>query len=414
MKKDYFCFMKKILLSIILSTSFYLSCLAQLQVKCGNSNIPNSNFRNNNVAKGDILIIDSVKNSFIQNPQKLAEATNATYIIPVVFHVFANNAQALVPVNQCQSGLDKINEDFNAWNADLNTIDPEFAPLASSLKINFVLAQKDINGNPTTGVNYHPVDSGFGSYQVMDNIITQYAWDNYKYMNIYIMLDLFGDGVNNNSGIAYPPNTWNSDNKVDRIVYNYWYLGNTGSSIADGEFQSVLTHEYGHWLGLGHTFGGNCNDADGIADTPPSDVAGGGCGPNANHCGGNINGENYMDYNASCYKMYTQGQITAMIAALQHPTRFPLWQQSNLIAAGLGQYVGIKKNIKHEVKCIVNDNILYTDAEKFFIYDLLGNIVVQQSSCHSYSLSSIASGAYIVSLEKEGQQQFKKITVLKQ
>ena len=112
--------------------------------------------------------------------------------------------------------------------------------------------------------------------------------------------------------------------------------------------------------------------------------------------------------------MYTQGQVTKMLAALQHPTRFPLWQQSNLIAAGLGQYVGINDVNKQEIKCIVNDNILYTDAEKFFIYDLLGNLVVQQSNSYNYSLSHIASGAYIISLEKEGQQQFKKITVLKQ
>ena len=404
--------MKKILLSIILTVPFYT--IAQQQVKCGNADVLKPYLENSAAAKRNADIIDSVKTAFFNDPQKLADAQNATYIIPVVFHVFANNAQALVPVAQCQSALDKANEDFNAWNADLSTVDPEFIGRASSIKINFVLAQKDTNGNATLGVTYHPLDSGFGAYQVMDNIIAQYAWNNYKYMNIYVMNDLFGNGVNNNSGIAYPPDTYNSNNKIDRIVYNYWYLGNTGSSIADPEFQSTITHEYGHWLSLGHTFGGNCNDADGIADTPPSDAACGGCGPNAVHCGGNINGENYMDYNASCYKMYTQGQVTKMLAALQHPTRFPLWQQSNLIAAGLGQYVGINDVNKQEIKCIVNDNILYTDAEKFFIYDLLGNLVVQQSNSYNYSLSHIASGAYIISLEKEGQQQFKKITVLKQ
>ena len=190
-------------------------------------------------------------------------------------------------------------------------------------------------------------------------------------MNIYIMLDLFGNNVYNNSGIAFPPNTWDSDHRVDRIVYNYWYLGNTGSSIADAEFQSVLTHEYGHWLNLGHTFGNTCVDNDGIADTPPSDVAAGGCGPGAAHCGANINGENYMDYNATCYKMFTQGQVNVMLAALQHPTRFPLWQFSNLLATGLGTITDVKKNniVEQKINYSISENILKTNA--FFLLHVL-------------------------------------------
>ena len=400
--------LKREILFIVLClfSSFYTQ--AQLQVKCGNTTID----EDQHAAKKGESYNDSEHTSFVNDPNKLTVTSNFAYVIPVVFHVFANNAQNLVPVAQCQSGLDKVNEDFNAWNPDFNMIDPQFAPIASSLSINFVLAQLDPDSNPTTGVTYHPLDSGFGGIN-MNNVIVQYAWDNYKYMNIYIMLDLFGDGVLNNSGVAWYPDTVMSNQGIARVVYNYWYLGNTGSSIASDEFQSVLTHEFGHWLDLRHTFnGGSCVDFDGIADTPPSDVAAGGCGPNAAHCGGNINGENYMDYNATCYKMFTQGQVNWMLAALQHPARFPLWQQSNLAATGLGQYIGIKDNaVFQNITYNIKENTLYSNAEKISLYNLLGQVVFEKSNSSSILLFGIPAGIYILSLYKNGQQQFHKIII---
>lgn len=279
------------------------------------------------------------------------------YVIPVIFHVFRNNGSSVVPIVQIQRGLDKANEDLNLLNADANSIDPMFTGRKAGINISLELAQLDPGGNATDGVQYYPTSAGFGGIN-MNNTVASYAWDNYKYLNIYLMLDLYDDGTTNNSGVAWLPDTWMSNNGLARIVYNYIYLGYGGSSVADPEFQSVFTHEVGHYLGLSHTFKNFCNaPGDGVDDTPPTQGSAG-CGPNAWSCGNLTNGENYMDYNVSCYKMFTQGQVHKMKEALSHPTRAPLWQESNLQATGLWNLYAYP-NSAPEATFEVTDTIIY-------------------------------------------------------
>lgn len=260
------------------------------------------------------------------------------YVIPVVFHVFADNAATTVPLAQVQSALDILNRDINGLNDDYDSVDPYFLDRRDKLNITFALATIDPDGKPTTGVTYHPNNSGFGNYLNYDDTVKSYSWDNYKYMNIYIMLDLYANGVNNASGIAWYPNTAMSDNGLARIVYNYSYLGNNGSSFADPNFQSVFTHEAGHWLNLIHTFEGGCEgDNDNVDDTP-STMQSAGCEDGTFSCGHPANGDNYMDY-TDCYSMFTQGQVARMTDALTlHPTRIALWQIENLKATGTYNY----------------------------------------------------------------------------
>ena len=98
-----------------------------------------------------------------------------------------------------------------------------------------------------------------------------------------------------------------------------------------------FSHEVGHWLNLAHTFNGGCGGGDGVADTPPD---GGSaeqeCDPSLRQtCSQLENYENFMDY-SDCYKMFTQGQVDRMTAAINSTTggRSYLWQESNLIATG--------------------------------------------------------------------------------
>ena len=75
------------------------------------------------------------------------------------------------------------------------------------MDITFKLARIDPNGNPTTGIIYYEERSGFGDdiYDYIDEEIQRYAWDNYKYMNVYIMRDLYDDEDYYNSGVAWYP-----------------------------------------------------------------------------------------------------------------------------------------------------------------------------------------------------------------
>ncbi len=292
--------------------------------------------------------LEQFTRDFIQKRQiNSAAVTNTTYTIPIVFHVFGTDfAGSSVNDALIEQAILKTNEDFQGLNDDYSTVTPLFQGLRSTLDIQFALAKIDPNGNPSTGINYYPERSGFGNGSGYDDQIKQYAWDNYKYMNVYIMLDLYNDGATNNSGVAWYPDTYMSNNNLSRVVYNGRYLfGNT-----DKEFASVLTHEFGHWLNLAHTFDNGCSSpGDNVADTPATTSNSGSCNTTTEKCAGAgiPNGENYMDY-ATCYKMFTTGQVNRMVAALNHASRQPLWQQSNLTATGvntnLGPYLSFAAN----------------------------------------------------------------------
>ncbi|TND09914.1 MAG: hypothetical protein FD123_842 [Bacteroidetes bacterium] len=275
-----------------------------------------------------------------------ASAAGVCYVIPVVFHVYGTT-QGGYPVNLSiiQGALNMANDDFHGLNSDYNSVHTQFMGIRAAMPdIIFALAQIDPSGNATTGIINHPVAAGFGNGSGYDSLIQADAWDNYKYMNIYVMNDLYDDGVTNNSGIAWYPNSWMSNNNLARIVYNGAYLGVNCNSWQP-EFASTLTHEFGHWLNLIHTFDGGCTgNNDNVSDTPPCDyfLDNYGCHPSSTastpiSCGNLVNAENYMDYSGTsgCYRMFTQGQATRMYAALQHPARITLWQTSNLQATGL-------------------------------------------------------------------------------
>ena len=60
-----------------------------------------------------------------------------------------------------------------------------------TLNIEFKLAKTDPNGGCTTGVIFHSKQSGFGNGGGYDTVVQADAWDNYKYMNVYIQNDLY-------------------------------------------------------------------------------------------------------------------------------------------------------------------------------------------------------------------------------
>lgn len=278
-------------------------------------------------------------NEFTKSFKSPTKATS--YIIPVVFHVFGTTFNGKTVTDAIiQNALQKTNEDFQGLTADWNNIIAQFNGVKKAINITFKLAQIDPNGNPTTGITYHPTMSGFGNGSGYDSQIQQYAWNNYKYFNVYIQNDLYADGATNNSGVCWYPDSWMSDNNLARCVYNGAYLG----SNTDENFRSVLTHEFGHYLNLIHTFEGGCPDAvscsasgDQCCDTPPANTS------NMNgalNCEGNVtNWQNFMDYTNN-YAMYTINQVARMEAALQHAARFPLWQAANLTATGVNANLG--------------------------------------------------------------------------
>ncbi|MEG2318454.1 MAG: M43 family zinc metalloprotease [Rikenellaceae bacterium] len=286
-----------------------------------------------------------------------AAATKAgqKYTIPVVFHVFGEDqGSGTLDQARMETVLAWVNNDFNMIINDgdpetfLN-VDPKREDYVSSINFEFVLAKFDPQGNATTGVVQYDVNHpanrlGLGNWEATPEI-AKIAWDNYKYFNIYITNDLYGDGTTNNSGIAWYPNRGMSDSNCARVVYNGAYLPGA-KNIWDPDFQSVITHEIGHWFDLPHTFNESGLDycdkslvdgdrfGDEISDTPQME-----CSSNSDayygHGKKNCVGEvidfgNFMNYGVYCN--FTKGQVERMKIALEHPSRKTLWQPANLRA----------------------------------------------------------------------------------
>ena len=268
-------------------------------------------------------------------------AAEKHYVIPVVFHVFGTDFNGKhVTRELIADALRRTNEDFNALTTGdkrSGDDDPQFDKLSTPLNIEFRLAEIGPNGEATTGVVFHRLESGFGN----DNppaSMQQYAWDNKKYMNVYIMNDLYANGETNNSGVSWYPNWEMTRFKQARVVYNGAYLG----SNTDENFRRVLTHEFGHFLNLAHTFdydsskfpdgcskgfNGEANPGDYVDDTPPADRPQ--MGPGDVNCQGQkTNWTNYMNYSRVRTSMFTKGQVDRMLAALQDRSRSCLWSDA--------------------------------------------------------------------------------------
>lgn len=329
--------MKYILLIIGLFL-FGIAFSQKEKVNCGSSEAMSALYNSDPRSKKEAEDFEKFTASY-----KRSKGSADCFVIPVVFHVYGTTQSGYTINNAViANALAIANNDFHATNSDFNTVHNSFSGVKAGMPdITFALAQFDPSGNPCTGVVYYPSKSGYGNNTGYDAQIAADAWDNYKYMNVYIQNDLYNNSVFNNSGIAWYPNTSMSNNNTARVVYNGAYLGyNTNA-----EFASVLTHEFGHWLNLIHTFEGGCAGAnDNVSDTPPCDYSGASYGCHASptstgpvSCGNLVNAENYMDYSgaAGCYKMFTAGQTARVYAALQHPARQPLWQPANLLAVGL-------------------------------------------------------------------------------
>jgi len=262
-----------------------------------------------------------------------------SYVIPIVFHVFGEdfNGKAVTDA-LVRDALRKTNEDYNGITSNYGDDNPAFDNIKKTLNITFKLAEKDPSGAATTGIVYHRLESGFGNYWAPNMAL--YAWDNKKYMNIYIMNDLYGNNVLNNSGVSWYPDIDMTSQNLARVVYNGAYLGTN----TDENFRRVLTHEFGHFLNLAHTFDydssifpDGCNDApngtpnpgDYVDDTPRADRAL--MEANDLNClGEKTNWTNFMNYSYIRTSMFTQGQVERMLNALDHPARITLWQESNL------------------------------------------------------------------------------------
>ena len=109
--------------------------------------------------------------------------------IPVVVHIVYYNNTENISDNQIFSQIDILNEDFRRLNADTTNTPAGFLPVAADCEIEFCLAQKDPNGNTTTGITR--TQTSQTSFSTNDDV--KYtasgghdAWNSSEYLNIWV------------------------------------------------------------------------------------------------------------------------------------------------------------------------------------------------------------------------------------
>jgi len=268
-----------------------------------------------------------------------------SYTIPIVFHVVHLNGDENISNTQIYDCIDNLNKDYSATNADFGNTIAAFQGIAANVDIKFVLATKAPNGTchsgitrtysattNDTGLNFSPL-----SHPIVDAVSAEHGiWPQNKYLNIFICKDPSG-----NAGYTYRPAFWlPATGMYGGILLKYSYAGTIeeGSNSA----RHTLAHEAGHWLNLAHNWGNtnepgvasNCNDDDGVADTPNSE-GWTSCNVNGETCGSLDNVQNFMEY-SYCSTMFTNGQAARMYSALNSTEggRNNLSTPANLIATG--------------------------------------------------------------------------------
>jgi hypothetical protein len=236
------------------------------------------------------------------------------FIIQVVFHVIKRtNGMGDISPALIQSQIDVLNEDFGALAGTPG------AP-GTNTKIKFVLAKYDPAGNPTTGIEYITNDAYFidpGSGQ--SPMKTALRWDPTRYFNIYT------NDANGALGYATFPQQ-HAGAIQDGVVLLWESVGRNSLGGPPYNLGRTATHEVGHYLGLFHTFQGQCGTAaapytsgDLIADTNREREPQFGCTPSVSACpnAGMNPIENYMDYSDDiCMNKFTPEQVNRMRCAI--------------------------------------------------------------------------------------------------
>ena len=274
-----------------------------------------------------------VQQTFEQAKQRSQQAHSRSQdvlTVPVVVHVVYNTQEQNVSDELIFSQINVLNEDFQRQNPDAEDGREMFKSIAGDAKIQFVLADTDPDGNPTTGITrtqtdvesfmnlsldniFEAIDScGFdinsqegtecllnallggtetedGGLQ-LDNVKSSAkggvdAWDTQRYINIWVCnlnANLLGQEMPMVMGFAYPPvgaPNWPEEGlptdlkDIDGVVVHHQAFGvdNPNAGLVEGIFKKgrTCTHEMGHYFGLRHISGdGDCASDDGIGDTP--------------------------------------------------------------------------------------------------------------------------------------------------
>lgn len=355
--------------------------------------------------------------------QEKDQTKGVVYTIPVVIHVIHNGEAVGTGSNLSDADAAAIitvmNEQFRKTNADTLWPGDPFYDLSVDTEIEFCLAQRDPQGNPTSGITRMQGSQATWQDFEFDSLVKPITiWDHTSYMNMWSCdftdpsLDGYGTFP---AGVA-------ADKDGIVVSYNDFLAPNMGNKSI------VATHEVGHYLNLNHIWGDDqCGD-DMVADTPPAETDNSGC-PNYPHnansaCGAGPDGEmfmNYMDYSdAVCTMVYTPDQTTRMRTTLETFRSGLLTSDACQPLMGVNSLssnlFSVYPNPNQGVFVIdLNDNSIGNVS--ITVYDQLGQEVIQLSNVVQFpvevTLEDVPNGIYYVKIANDQSVSNTKVSVLK-
>ncbi|GIS08452.1 MAG: hypothetical protein CM15mP112_05640 [Flavobacteriales bacterium] len=212
---------------------------------------------------------ENIKTWILNNTNRLSQNI---ITIPVVVHVVYYNNTENISDQQIFSQIDILNEDFRRLNSDTINTPAAFQSVAADTEIEFCLATRDPNGNPTNGITRTSTTQT--SFSTNDGVKYSSsggkdAWNTSKYLNMWVC-DLSGGLL---GYTQFPGGTASSDG----VVCDYAYFGDIGTASSPYDLGRTTTHEVGHWLNLRHIWGdSNCGN-DFCNDTPEHSGSNYGC-----------------------------------------------------------------------------------------------------------------------------------------
>lgn len=268
-------------------------------------------------------------------------------VLPIVVHVLHNGEELGNGTNLSEERIVRqieiLNEDFRRKAGTRGFNDH---PDGGDTKIEFILAQRDPEGNLTNGITrkqlaFEDIPDDTPNFEFEWYAFFNY-WDPEHYINVWVVA--YPDAATNVLlGKATGPD---SDLPGDDIFQKPFAGGAEGLIINGAHFGEsevdgvhnlgrTFTHEMGHYLGLLHTWGtGECETNDYCEDTPPIDKVVSGDQIIIGCSGEEVMIGNYMNYtHDAVMNIFTNDQIERMNYVLENSPR----RTSLLSSPGLEQ-----------------------------------------------------------------------------
>ncbi|HSC52864.1 MAG TPA: M43 family zinc metalloprotease [Phnomibacter sp.] len=392
-------------LYLILLALLPISMFAQV-APCGFDNahtkamLDNPTFRDQ-VLQNDKQIQQIIQSGKIQKLKPQGVGT-ALYIIPVVVHVMHTGGAVGSIYNptdaQITGAIDYLNQ---VWDGTA----PGFSGGAGDMQIQFVLAKRDPNCNPTNGIvrvdasgviGYNesgvsvPGSGGSGASEITIKNLSR--WNTSQYYNIWVVNRLNGaDGTSGQftAGYAYFPG---ASATVDGTVM-------LATQMQAGD--KTMPHEIGHALNLHHPFNGSsaanmcpantdCTaEGDRVCDTDPvsQNVTGGvydfNCRSGLNNCTGTdyspYTESNVMGY-TNCFTLFTPGQKTRALAAMSLASRASLATSPGAKLPGEVPVCPPKINFVSATTSAPENGLTVVDCRSYRDYSISMNIATPPSA----------------------------------